>query len=182
MEGPRQESQDADGTVVSALVGLPDDVLGTNAQSAATSLPAPGCAQHGNPTIATTVAAGCSPSTYHPACASGTSTGDNSTRAWFCHDLIATNDTPVGSPASDDDCLRPSRGGNQGCPLATLLNVGPYHECLSEVQREKPTMNMVCQADDLTANDAGDRLYDNFDYKREKAEEWWHTSNLTKVK
>eukprot|EP00966_Prymnesium_polylepis_P163207 3772017-Prymnesium_polylepis.1 len=40
---------------------------------------------------------------------------------------------------------------------------------------------MVCQADDLTANDAGDRLYDNFDYKREKAEEWWHTSNLTKV-
>ena len=51
MEGPRQESQDADGTVVSALVGLPDDVLGTNAQSAATSLPAPGCAQPGNPTV-----------------------------------------------------------------------------------------------------------------------------------
>ena len=74
MEGPHQESQDGDGTVVSALVGLPDDVLSTNAQSAATSLPAPGSAQPGNPTISTTVAAGCSPSTYHPACASGTST------------------------------------------------------------------------------------------------------------
>ena len=74
MEGPRQEPQDGDGTVVSALVGLPDDVLSTNAQSAATSLPAPGSAQPGNPTSSTTVAAGCSPSTYHPACASGTST------------------------------------------------------------------------------------------------------------
>ena len=86
MEGPRQESQDGDGTVVSALVGLPDDVLSTNAQSAATSLPAPGCAQPGNPTSSTTEAAGCSPSTYHPACASGTSTTSHlpcSTTWWF---------------------------------------------------------------------------------------------------
>eukprot|EP00966_Prymnesium_polylepis_P112535 2603564-Prymnesium_polylepis.1 len=41
---------------------------------------------------------------------------------------------------------------------------------------------MVCQADDLTAKYAGGRPYDNFDYKHEKAEEWCHTSNLTKVK
>eukprot|EP00966_Prymnesium_polylepis_P210653 4877577-Prymnesium_polylepis.1 len=31
MEGPRDESQDGDSTVVSALIGLPDNVLGTNA-------------------------------------------------------------------------------------------------------------------------------------------------------
>eukprot|EP00966_Prymnesium_polylepis_P315229 7283763-Prymnesium_polylepis.1 len=62
MEGPRQESQDGEGTVVSALVGLPDDVLGINAQSAATNLPSPGCEQPGVSTSATTVAAGCSPS------------------------------------------------------------------------------------------------------------------------
>mmetsp|Transcript_67331 Transcript_67331/g.201105 ORF Transcript_67331/g.201105 Transcript_67331/m.201105 type:complete len:114 (-) Transcript_67331:376-717(-) len=74
MEGPRHESQDDDGTVVSALVGLPDNVLGTNAQSAATNLPTPGCEQPGVSTTSTSVAAGCSPSTYHPACASGTST------------------------------------------------------------------------------------------------------------
>ena len=74
MEGPRHESQDDDGTVVSALVGLPDNVLGTNAQSAATNLPTPGCEQPGVSTSPTSVAAGFSPSQYHPACASGTST------------------------------------------------------------------------------------------------------------
>jgi hypothetical protein len=74
MEGPRHESQDGDSTVVSALVGLPDNVLGTNAQSAATHLPTPGCEQPGVSTTSTSVAAGCSPSQYHPASASGTST------------------------------------------------------------------------------------------------------------
>ena len=74
MEGPQRESQDDDGTVASALVGLPDNVLGTNAQSAATNLPTPGCEQPGVSTFPTSVAAGCSPSQYHPASASGTST------------------------------------------------------------------------------------------------------------
>eukprot|EP00966_Prymnesium_polylepis_P261876 6049548-Prymnesium_polylepis.1 len=62
MEGPRQESQDGDNTVVSALVGLPDNVIGTNAQSAATSLPTSGCEQPGVSSTSTSVAAGCSPS------------------------------------------------------------------------------------------------------------------------
>eukprot|EP00966_Prymnesium_polylepis_P181952 4214910-Prymnesium_polylepis.1 len=74
MEGPRHESRDGDGTVVSALVGLPDNALGTNAQSAAASLPSPGCEQPGVPTNTTSVAAGCAPSQYNPACAAGTST------------------------------------------------------------------------------------------------------------
>eukprot|EP00966_Prymnesium_polylepis_P336820 7391765-Prymnesium_polylepis.5 len=30
----------------------------------------------------------------------------------------------------------------------------------------------------VTANDAGDRLYDNFDYKCEKAEEWWQLAHV----
>ena len=74
MEGPRPGPQDGDGTAVSALVGLPIDVLSASAQSAATLSPFSGCEQPGVSTSATSVAAGCAPSVYHLAAASGTST------------------------------------------------------------------------------------------------------------
>eukprot|EP00966_Prymnesium_polylepis_P180237 4173478-Prymnesium_polylepis.1 len=41
---------------------------------------------------------------------------------------------------------------------------------------------MVCVADDLALNDTADRVYNSFGYKREKAAEGWHTSNLVKFK
>ena len=74
MEGPRDESRDGDGTVVSALVGLPNSVLGDSAQSSATLSHPPGCEQPGVPTSLSSITAGCAPSVYHPARASGSST------------------------------------------------------------------------------------------------------------
>eukprot|EP00966_Prymnesium_polylepis_P106798 2472391-Prymnesium_polylepis.1 len=58
MECPRHEPPDDDGTVVSALVGLPSSVLYMVAQPSATLPPSPGCEQPGVPTSSTSQAQG----------------------------------------------------------------------------------------------------------------------------
>ena len=39
------------------------------------------------------------------------------------------------------------------CCLSTLLAIGPYHESLSSVQRDHPSLRMICDADDAYYND-----------------------------
>ena len=72
---------------------------------------------------------------------------------------------PISNPATSDNCLRSCHGGCQGCPLATLLTVGPYHETLSATQRKCPTTNFTCMADDTYMNDTGEQVYKSFDIK-----------------
>ena len=72
--------------------------------------------------------------------------GDSDSRLWFRGSLIHAlpEDDPTNNPATSDNCLRSCHGGCQGCPLATLLTVGPYHETLSDTQRKCPTTSFTC--------------------------------------
>ena len=111
--------------------------------------------------------------------------GDSDSRLWFRGSLIHAlpEEDPISNPATSDNCLRSCHGGCQGCPLATLLTIGPYHETLSATQRKCPTTSFTCMADDTYMNDTGQQVYKSFDIKRSQA--YAHcksSSKITKVK
>ena len=76
--------------------------------------------------------------------------GDDATRIWFRGGLIHAHEPDVGveGGVTSATCLRSCHGGKQGCPLATLLTIGAYHEVLAELQRDRPCFNITADADD----------------------------------
>ena len=91
--------------------------------------------------------------------------------------------TVLGDETSTD-FLRSVEGGSQGCGGATLLTVGAYHECLSDVQRMHPDVNIAAIADDTYLNGEGEHngaVFDCFADKRTEARKINLESKLRKV-
>jgi len=111
--------------------------------------------------------------------------GDDATRVWFEGGLVHASEGGMeeDGPVTDANCLRVCRGGVQGCPLATLMAVGRYHECLSDIQRAHPDVDIECMADDTVMSGPPESLYRAFDAKQMHVlRVCWLRSNITKVK
>jgi hypothetical protein len=75
-------------------------------------------------------------------------------------------------------------GGQQGCPLASLLSCLPYHIALCELQRRPSCrdINLVCYADDTYLNGDPTLLYRAYEEKKATStEQCGLTSNQSKV-
>ena len=52
------------------------------------------------------------------------------------------------TPVDLSEVCRSCEGGQQGCPMATVLCCATYHEVLHEVQRDNKSTTILCCADD----------------------------------
>ena len=72
----------------------------------------------------------------------------------------------TGACATGADFLRATKGGHQGCPLATNLCCLPYFLALCQVQELFPSVRIAAFADDTYSNGKADVLYASYAEKR----------------
>ena len=60
-------------------------------------------------------------------------------------------------------------GGQQGCPIATVITITAYHETLIETQDKHRSTRFAALADDTYMNDTPSRIYSTFDTKQKTA-------------